>query len=175
MNPVKQYIENYLSESLFDDEDTFLDPERDKKIVETWIKENYKIIGKLKINNDSTVDCEGSVVVGNTGIESLTNGLFRWGKISKGFYCGYCNNLKSLDGAPEEVGQNFNCNDCNNLENLEGGPKRVGECFDCSDCENLKSLKGAPEKVGWDFICINHWKLKITDSDRKKYKIKSSF
>ena len=38
-------------------------------------------------------------------------------------------------------------------------------------CDKLNSLEGAPKKVGGNFCCRGCEKLKITDSDRKKYKI----
>ena len=47
----------------------------------------------------------------------------------------------------------------------------VGRIFYCQECINLKTLKGAPEKVGNEIFCVNCDSLKITDSDREKYKI----
>ena len=116
-------------------------------------------------------------------------------KVNSDFYCSDCPNLTSLEGAPKEVGGNFVCHYCHNLTSLSGAPRKVWKGFDCSRCENLKSLKGAPEVVGRNFWCrgctnltsldggprevgdyiYTHEcdKLVITDSDRKKYKIKS--
>ena len=88
------------------------------------------------------------------------------------FYCDSCDNLTSLKGAPEKVSGGFHCNYCSNLKSLEGAPKKVGGGFYCKSCGNLKSLKGAPEKVRDYFDCRDCDNLKITDSDRKKYKIK---
>ena len=96
-------------ESLLDDEDIYLDPKNDKKVVEEWIKKNYKITGKLTISDDFVVDCTRNVTVKNKSITSLTNGLFRWGKVDGFFDCGNCKNLKSLEGTPEEVGEHFYC------------------------------------------------------------------
>ena len=136
-------------ESLLADDDIFLDPEKDKKVVEEWIKNNYIIAGRLTVKNDFVVDCSGDVFVKNRNIESLANDMFRWGKVKTYFYCQHCDNLKSLEGAPKEVGRNFSCSNCENLKTLDGAPKKVGEKFFCRNCDNLK----------------------ITDSDRKKYKI----
>ena len=119
----------------------------DKRVIEEWIKSNYKIEVKLTISDDFVVDCSGGVAVYNKSIESLTNGLFRWGKVMGNFSCGECMNLISLKGAPEEVGGGFWCNHCDKLETLEG----------------------APEKIGFDLNWYGCKKLKITDSDRKKY------
>ena len=196
MKTIKNYVETYLNtchESLLDDDDIFLNPENDKKDIENWIKKNYNVISKLTISDDFVVSCTRNVTVKNKSITSLTNGLFRWGKVDGFFDCGNCKNLKSLEGAPEEVGDHFYCGYCDKLTTLEGAPKIVGSGFYCESCINLKSLEGAPEKVegvfncnycdkltslkgasknvGGNFECRKCNNLKITDSDRKKYKI----
>ena len=79
-------------ESLLDDDDIFLDPENDKKVIEEWIKDNYIIRGKLTISDDLVVNCDGEVRIKNKSITSLTNGLFRWSYVDKSFYCNYRNN-----------------------------------------------------------------------------------
>ena len=185
-------IKNYLNESLLDDDDIYLS-KTDDEIIKKYINDNYTITGNLTISKDFTVDCTGGVTVDNKSIESLTNGMFRWGKVKTYFDCGECKNLTSLEGAPKEVGgsfycdhcdkletlegapekvnEDFWCNDCNNLKSLEGAPKKVGGDFWCHDCNGLKTLKGAPKKVGGDFWCKQCNNLEITDSDRKKYKL----
>ena len=192
MKSIKNYLNSCL-ESLLDDDDIYLDSENDKKVIEEWIKDNYKIYGKLTISDDFVVDCNSSVAVINKSIDSLTNGLFSWGDVRGDFDCTGCNNLKSLEGAPEKVGGDFwcdhcvgletlkgapkevgglfDCNHCDKLESLEGAPKEIGSHFECNNCSNLKTLEGAPKKVGGRFYCNNCKNLTITDSDRKKYKI----
>ena len=59
-------------ESLLDDEDIFLDPKNDKKVIEEWIRNNYKITGKLIISDDFVVDCKGSVYR-NFRLETMMN------------------------------------------------------------------------------------------------------
>ena len=172
MRSVKNYIETSLNESLLDDDDIFLDPENDKKVIEGWIKNNYKISEKkLTISDDFVVDYVGLVEVKNVNIESLTNGMFRWGKVGGSFYCSHCNNLMSLEGSPEMVGGDFNCAYCVKLKSLEGAPKEVGLNFWCGYCTELKSLEGAPERVGGGLYCFGCKNIRITHSDRKKYKI----
>ena len=61
--------------------------------------------------------------------------------------------MKTLKGAPEEVGGNFECYGCKSLTSLKGGPKKVGGHFRCTSCDSLTSLEGAPEKVSGDFDC----------------------
>ena len=203
-------------ESLLDDDDVFLGTKNDKKVIEEWIKNNYVFSGKLTISNDLVVNCSGRVNVKNRNIKSLTNGMFRWGKIDGEFVCSNCDNLTSLEGAPKSVWGYFNCSNCKNLKSLEGAPEEVdgsflcyqckslidlngapkkaggfncGECENlkslnysygeicgyiaCDDCNNLKTLEGAPEKIKGSFTCFNCKNLKITDSDRKKYKIEN--
>ena len=177
-------------ESLLDDDDIFLDPENDKNIVKEWIKSHYKNTGKLTIFDDFIVDCSGDVYVKNKSIVSLTNGLFRWGKVDGNFTCSFtpitslegapkkiiggfdccgCVKLKTLEGSPEYVDGTFSCDGCRNLKSLEGAPKEVGGYFNCRKCINLKSLEGAPEKIGGCLNCRYCDSLKITNSDRKKY------
>ena len=151
MKTLKQYIGKTINESILDDEDVLLDPERDKEIIKSWIEDNYKIGGCLKINDDLTVDCSGNVTIKNTNIESLTNGLFRWGKIGRGFDCSDCKNLTSLEGTPKDVGRDFVCILCPLIESLEGSPEKVGGGFYCSHCDNLTSLEGAPKEVVYGF------------------------
>ena len=99
MKSLKVYFE-----SLLDNDDIFLDPKNDKKVVEGWIKDNYITYGKLTITDDFIVNCTGDVSVENINIESLTNGLFRWGDIRGNFNCEGCENLTSIEGAPKKVG-----------------------------------------------------------------------
>ena len=165
-----KHIKIYL-ESLLDDDDIFLGRENDKKVIECWIRDNYTIHGKLTISVDFVVHCSSHVIVKNKSIISLTNGLFRWGEVNNGFYCKSCNNLKSLEGAPEYVYGDFSCSNCTKLKSLKGAPEYVRRDFYCSGCVGLESLEWAPVNVGGNFYCTGCKNLTITDSDRKKYKI----
>ena len=160
---------------LLSTDDIFYDQINDKRVIEEWIKSNYNIYGDLTISDDFVVNCAGEVNVNNKSITSLTNDLFRWGKVDGmfncsscenittlegspkivggSFYCGSCKNLTSLEGAPEKVCGGFSCSRCDKLTSLEGAPKEVGKNFYCSYCDNLISLEGAPKVVGDDFLC----------------------
>ena len=191
-------IKNYLNESIENEDylnESVLDMEGDKAEILKWIRDNYTITGRLSITKDFVVNCTGNVFIKNESITSLTNGMFKWGKINKNFTCGWskelrtlkgapeyvgvsfgcvlCKNLETLEGAPKYVGLDFNCSLCDNLTNLEGAPKEVGRHFECSRCKNLKSLAGAPKKIGGSLDCHGCDKLSITDDDRKKYNIES--
>ena len=140
-------------------DDIFYDQINDKRVIEEWIKSNYNIYGKLTISDDFIVDCTGEVDVNNKSITSLTNGMFRWGKVGTDFNCTYCDKLTSLEGAPKEVGCGFYCGCCSRLKSLEGAPEKVDDDFLCNQCDNLISLEGAPEKIGGDFVCKKCEKL----------------
>ena len=156
-------------ESILDDDDIFLDPENDKKVIEEWIKNNYRFSSKLTISDDFVVDCNGNVgvYVKSRNIESLTNGLFRWGNVEGNFTCSFTS-ITSLEGAPEKVGGNFDCSDCAKLKSLEGAPKKTGKDFCCNYCDSLKTLEGSPERVGRNFVCSDCDKLKSLEGAPKE-------
>ena len=140
----------YVKESIFDNVEDIVS--NDTILIEQFLKDNYIIDGTYTIK-DKVVDVRGCVNVKNRKIESLTNGLFRFGVVSKDFDCAFCPGLVSLEGAPKEVGGRFYCYECTKLKSLEGGPRKVGKDFYCNDCPKLKSLEGAPEEVGESFDC----------------------
>lgn len=72
-------------------------------------------------------------------------------KIVWGLNASDCN-LHTLEGGPENVGNNFSCASNYTLTNIQGAPKRVGESFDCSNC-GITSLEGGPKKVGYSYDC----------------------
>ena len=168
MKSIKNYIKDCIKANL---NESRLD--NNNEIIKKYINDNYAITGNLTISKDHVVDCDGGVYVKNKSIASLTDGLFRWGKVRTQFDCNYCDTLTSLKGAPEYVGWDFNCCDCKNLKSLEGAPEEVKGDFYCSNCKNLKSLEGAPEKIKGFFYCVNCKNLKITDSDNKKYRLRN--
>ena len=169
MRSIKNYLnesienEDYLSESVLDNSTIFSGRESDKEAIENWLNDNYKITGRLTIKDisgDIVIGCTGSVEVKNIlRINSLTNGMFRWGVVRHYFDCVNCYELTSLEGAPEKVGGYFNCTYCRKLTSLEGAPKEVGGWFACSSCGELTSLEGAPMTVKGDFDCDNCKKL----------------
>ena len=118
-------------------------------MIDNWCKDN--------ISGNYTIDEKTLVINPLSSIEITNNKLvefpsyIRFGTVNGSFSCSDCTSLKSLKGAPEEVGGDFYCNKCNSLTSLEGAPKKVGGDFLCNKCNSLKSLKGAPEEVGKDF------------------------
>ena len=148
-------LNEYINESLLDDlEDLEKDSDDsiERSLIEKFLKENYNIHGEYTIK-DGIVDVNGSVIIKNRKINNLTNGTFVFGKIYKYFDCSGCDKLKSLEGAPKEVGLAFTCHNCKSLTSLKGAPEKVGGRFICSNCSQLKSIEGAPKKVGGSFEC----------------------
>jgi len=102
--------------------------------------------GTWKINSEGLVDVDGDF---NCRVMNLTDlkGI-KFGRISGDFDC-FGNQLRTLEGAPREVGGYFDCNN-NQLRTLEGAPREVGGYFDCSN-NQLQTLEGAPETIGRAF------------------------
>ena len=154
-----------LKESIFDDVEDIVND--DTVLIEQFLNDNYIIEGTYDINGN-VVDVKGHVIVKNEKIESLTNGLFRFGTVKGNFYCTGCPKLKTLEGAPKKVGLDFYCYDCSNLVSLKGAPELVIGDFDCDECKNLKDLKGAPELVGGRFDCTKCVGLKSLEGAPRK-------
>ena len=164
-----------LKESIFDDVEDIVND--DTVLIEQFLKDNYEIDGTYIIDgsydiNGNVVDVKGHAIVKNEKIKSLTNGLFRFGKVSGHFYCTGCPKLKTLEGAPKEVGGSFYCYNCHKLTSLEGAPEKVGKDFCCFECDGLKTLDGAPEKIGGKLYCHSCKNLSITLRNRMKYRIR---
>ncbi len=88
----------------------------------------------------------------------------RFGEVKKCFDCSY-NQLSSLKGAPQKVGEHFWCQN-NGLTSLEGAPREVGGDFHC-DNNRLTSLEGAPQKAGRDFWCNNNQLTSLEGAPRE--------
>jgi len=73
-----------------------------------------------------------------------------FGRVEGHFNCRN-KNVKSLIGAPREVGGTFIASSCL-LKSLVGGPKVVGAHYECGE-NSLRDLVGAPEFVGGAFFC----------------------
>ncbi len=126
--------------------------------------------GTWKINTKTgLVDIKGKFDCSESGLENFKG--VRFGVVTGDFDCSF-NQLKSLIGAPQKVGEDFKCY-MNKLTSLEGAPQKVGRSFYCDrnkltsligapqevkgyfDCSKnkLTSLEGAPQEVGEDFDC----------------------
>ena len=156
MKDIKTFI---LEASILADIDDQLEygDEALKSVIINWLKANVISMQENKLNfnfntTPITVDYDGDIHF-KKHITSLTNEIFQWGEVEGNFNCSRCPSLKTLKGAPKEVGRSFNTDYCKLLKSLEGAPDKVGEWFNCSNCQSLKSLNGAPKEVGRDFWC----------------------
>lgn len=165
-----------LQESLLDDENDIIDNVTIKVLIKDWL--NKHSVKSYRINKDNTITCNSSVylyikqedIPEYIKFKQIKKNLSILGtdvtslrccpEIIHGDFFLFCENLKSLEGAPKIVEGYFECCECTSLTSLEGGPKSVGEYFDCSHCENLTSFKGAPEIVGSNMRCIGIPKVK---------------
>lgn len=111
------------------------------KLCKLYNIENYTI------NDDYSVDVDGSVDIGN---RKLTKIPIKFGKVT-GFFSCVGNMLVDLENSPKWVDKNFMCQYQYNgsLISLKGAPKHVGYRFDCHNNENLTSLEYMPEYVGY--------------------------
>jgi hypothetical protein len=126
-----KYIRDY---KLFESSDNLTDEQ--KKFLDSAAH------GRWSVNREGLVDVEGSFWCQRQGLEDFLG--IRFGKVSRNFSC-RGNQLRTLNGAPSEVGEDFYCYD-NQLRTLEGSPRVVGENFYCSS-NPLVSLEGAPEVI----------------------------
>jgi hypothetical protein len=107
-------------------------------------------IRNYTINDDYTIDVDGSVSISNRKLSKIP---LKFNKVSKHFNCNN-NNLTTLEGSPESVEWSFWCYS-NQLTTLEGSPKKVGDSFDCA-WNKLTTLKGSPDSLNGDFFCYNN-------------------
>ena len=75
--------------------------------------------GKYTINDDGSIDVNGSVDLSGRGLSKLP---FKFRNVNGSFRCNN-NQLTSLEGAPNSVGGSFYCYN-NQLTSLEGALKR---------------------------------------------------
>lgn len=167
-----------LVESLLDDEEDLVNNE--DTIIEQFLKDNYNIRGTYTIKN-GVVDVDGDVILKNTNLEFLTNGLFEFGEVTGLFNAGGVTSTKikslkgapkiagrfsvlrskitSLKGGPEIVNNDYNIYYNDKLLSLKGAPKIVKGDYICYHCDSLKSLKGAPKTIGGTFDCSECYEL----------------
>ena len=128
-----------------------------KEAYNNWENKNKEdFFSKLKLNPEtSRYDYDGDLDLTNKKLKDFLaedgNGfIINFGKVTGYFNCSYLG-LKSLKGAPKEVGRNFYCYN-NQLTSLEGAPQKVGGEFNCFS-NQFTSLEGAPREVGGSFNC----------------------
>ena len=119
--------------------------------IDNWCKNNIQ--GNYEIDkNTLVINSSSSITIANKELERFPS-YIHFGIVQGNFHCNHCTSLKSLEGAPKEVGTNFYCNNCTSLKSLEGAPEKISNDFYCGRCTSLKSLDGFPKEVGGSFSC----------------------
>ena len=140
-------------------------------------KENYRDKERIRINRLKSIftlnpqtnryDYEGDLdkdILINFISEDKDGFIINFGKITGHLDC-YNLGLKSLKGAPTEVGGYFDCHN-NRLTSLKGAPKIVGGDFWCTS-NQLTSLEGAPTEVGGNFNCLSNLLTSLKGAPQK--------
>ena len=144
-----------------------------KKAYKIWEdKKKEELLSKLKLKlklNPQTnkYDCDGNLNKNDLSIivsEDKDGFTINFGKITGDFDCSSLG-LKSLKGAPTEVGGSFDC-PYNQLTSLKGAPKKVGGSFECQG-NWLTSLKGAPQKIDGGFWCSGNLLTSLEGAPKK--------
>lgn len=112
------------------------------------IIEDYKKLGLnpklIKFNGDGSIDYQGNVIFDATMIKDHKIPV-KFRRVSGGFICVGCS-LKSLENAPEYVGDIFDCS-YNRLTSLKGGPSVVKGQYRAR-YNHLKTVAGFPKELG---------------------------
>jgi len=128
--------------------------EKTKRLWMVWanrfnFEEEY-IIEHARFQENGEVVWDGDCDWNNKGLTEFPPNFV---EVTGDFWCGK-NQLTSLEGSPQIVGESFDC-EGNQLTSLEGTPQTVGGNFYCGK-NQLTSLEGAPQTVGRDFSCSNN-------------------
>jgi hypothetical protein len=122
-----------------------------KKETMLWL--NQHGVENYTINDDLTVDVNGSV---DLGFEKLSEILVQFGKIEGSFWCDN-NLLTNLIGSPKYTKEGFNCSN-NQLINLEGCPEIIMGQFVCEK-NKIKNLEFFPNKINGEIYMNENKKL----------------
>ena len=144
-NEIGTFLPSYIRGAIYQEREVYKE------------KEFNSIKSKLNLNPQTNrYDYDGDLdadIIKNFVSEDKNGFTINFGKITGNFNCSMIG-LKSLKGAPQEVGGSFGCSD-NQLTSLKGAPQKVGGSFGCGG-NQLSSLEGAPRDVGGNFSCSNN-------------------
>ena len=145
-NDIRTPLPSYIIEAIENEKEAYKEKEKEIKI--NRIKSIFTFNPQTnRYDYDGNLDTD---IIKNTISEDKDGFIINFGKITGEFNCSELG-LKSLKGAPTEVGETFYCYE-NQLTSLEGAPQKVGGSFWCYR-NQLTSLKGAPKEIGGDFWC----------------------
>ena len=121
-----------------------------KEEIENWCRIMEIRVSMITINDDLTVDVNGSVDISNKDLHFIP---IQFGRVKDRFDCSN-NKLSSLKGSPREVGHDFECGN-NMLSSLKGSPRIVEGDFDCQS-NQLITFNGGPISIKGAINCINN-------------------
>ena len=148
-NGIRTPLPSYITEAINNKKEAYKEKEKEIKI--NRIKSTFTFNPQTnRYDYDGNLNTD---IIRNAISEDKDGFIINFGKITGEFSCSELG-LKSLKGAPTEVGGNFYCYE-NRLTSLKGAPQKVGGSFWCYR-NQLTSLEGAPTKVGGDFWCSNN-------------------
>ena len=155
-NEIKMGLPSYIRKAIKNERETY----KEKEI--NSLKSTFTFnLQTNRYDYDGDLDRD---ILRNFVSEDRDGFTINFGKVTGNFECSYLD-IKSLKGAPIEVGRGFDCSK-NQLTSLEGAPQTVGENFNCSD-NYLTSLEGAPQKVGGGFNCMNNLLTSLEGAPKK--------
>lgn len=125
-------------------------------------------IDDYTINQDGSIDVDGNVDLSKVGQHYNQHQLkklpLKFRKVLGDFNCS-SNELTSLEGCPEYIGENFFCYK-NEITNFKHCPKYVGGMFSAST-NKLTSLEGCPEIINGNFNVMYNKLTSLEFSPRK--------
>ena len=90
------------------------------ELIDSWCRNNIK--GKYEIDKKTlTINSPSSIQIIDKSLTEFPS-YIHFGTVKMDFFCTGCLALKSLKGAPKEVGRDFLCNYFNSLTSLEYAP-----------------------------------------------------
>ena len=176
-NKIEMELPSYITEAIDKEKEGYKEKEFNR--VKFRLKLNpqtnrYDYDGSLNfgdLRNFISEDGDGFII--NFGKITGDFDCFRLGlkslkgapiEVGRNFYC-FKNQLTSLEGAPQKVGGTFSCHS-NQLTSLKGASRNVGKNFICS-WNQLTSLEGAPQKVGGEFVCVGNKLISLEGAPQK--------
>ena len=119
----------------------------DKDKIEKVLNQYFHVFGSASINNDGVVDIQGDIETRDNG--PINKFPLKFDNISGYFYCSH-NDLTSLEGSPNRVGESFSCTN-NPLVSLKGMPEYIGGKIRISYSPKLPLLRLLIPKRGVEF------------------------
>jgi len=111
------------------------------------LKKYFKVDGTVVKNTDLSITLDGNIYLKRRPI--IHKLPFTFKNVTGGCFFG-SNELTTLEGCPQSVGDVFSCLD-NKLTSLEGGPSSVSKDYWCS-YNPLETLKGLPDHMSTLYI-----------------------